>query len=227
MIMLHVLASNILAPLGQAAAIILALYMLVFILIGLGFCLLFMYGLTWVREKAELVKKLRPTVDSVNTTIESGTSETLPATVDQNNKLVQAVHRVQSVQVVQKAKIAQKQVENIGEKVDQGTDRVANTVIEFRARTVMVQGMLKTFFLPGLEGERSRRKSVLLQTALGISAPVTAIKLVGTSGSPGESSNVVIAQPNLPEGLAQPVGAGQLKPLVSAGGERADDAPGS
>src|SRR6266851_1535147 len=147
MIMLHVLASNILAPLGQAAAIILALYMLVFILIGLGFCLLFMYGLTWVREKAELVKKLRPTVDSVNTIIESGTSETLPATVD----------------------------ENIEEKVDQGTDRVANAVIEFRARTVMVQGMLKTFFLPGLEGERSRRKSVLLQTALGISAPVNAI----------------------------------------------------
>src|SRR6266852_3261920 len=182
MIMLHVLASNILAPLGQAAAIILALYMLVFILIGLGFCLLFMYGLTWVREKAELVKK---------------------------------------------AKIAQKQVENIGEKVDQGTDRVANTVIEFRARTVMVQGMLKTFFLPGLEGEGSRRKSVVLQTALDISAPVNAIKPVGTSGSPGESSNVVIAQPNLPEGLAQPVGAGQLKPLVSAGGERADDAPGS
>jgi len=225
--MLHVLASNILAPLGQAAAIILALYMFVFILIGLGFCLLFMYGLTWVREKAELVKKLRPTVNSVNTTIESGTSETLPATVDQNNKLVQAIHRVQSIEVVQKAKVAQKQVDNIEKKVDQGTDRVANAVIEFSARTAMMQGMLKAFFLPGLEGERARRKFLLRQTTPGISEPIHATRYAGASGSPGESSNVVIAQPNLPEGLAQPVGAGQLKPLVSAGGERADDAPGS
>ncbi len=223
--MLHVLASDILAPLGQAAAIILALYMLVFILIGLGFCLLMMYGLTWVREKAELVKKLRPTVDSVNTTIESGTSETLPATVDQNNKLVQAVHSIQSVQVVQKAKVAQQQVDNIEKKVDQGTDRVANAVIEFRARTVMVQGMLKAFFLPGLEGERSHRKSLLLQTALGISEPVNTTTHAGASGSPGASSNVVAAQQNLPDRSVQSTGAGQLKPLASAGGKRTDNAP--
>src|SRR5437879_2492547 len=72
--MQYVLASDPFAPWGQVAAIVLLIYLMVFILIGLVLALVLMLGLTWVREKAELIKKLRPTVDSVNTTTEAALS---------------------------------------------------------------------------------------------------------------------------------------------------------
>src|SRR5260221_4790879 len=163
--MLYLLASDPLAAWAQAAGIILAIYMFVLLLIVLALSLLFMYAFAWIREKSELVKKLHPTVDSVNIAIESTSDETLPATVDHSNRLIQAVHTLQSVQLVQKAKDVQRQAGNIEQKVEQGTGRVAGAAIEFRARTVMVQSMLKAFFLPGLTKQKPRQ--VLL--------PVTAL----------------------------------------------------
>ncbi|WP_297161526.1 hypothetical protein, partial [Thermogemmatispora sp.] len=41
-------------------------------------------------------------------------------------------------------------VRAIDRRVEQGSDRVAEAVIEFRARTMMVKEIAKAFFLPGL-----------------------------------------------------------------------------
>src|SRR5262249_44364431 len=41
-------------------------------------------------------------------------------------------------------------IHNLEKKVNQSTDKVADAVIEFRARTVQAKTMLKAFFLPGL-----------------------------------------------------------------------------
>ena len=201
--MLHILADSTLAMWGQIAAIILSIYMLVLLLVGLAFSALLMYGATWVRIKAELVKKLRPTVNGVNAAIDAPSSETLPAIVEHDNKLVQAVHAVQSAQVVQRAKAAEKQIDAIEKKVEQGADRVADVVIEMRARTVQAKGILKAFFLPGLTGQK--RRDVLLLEAARDSASGS---IPGESSvSPARSSNVVIAQPNLPDDQTKPTGS--------------------
>src|SRR5260221_823203 len=144
--MLHVLADSTLAMWGQIAAIILSIYMLVLLLVGLAFSALLMYGTTWVRIKAELVKKVRPTVNSVNVAIDTPSSETLPAIVEPDNKLVQAVHAVQSAQVVRMAKVAAKQIGTIEKDVEQGADRVADVVMRIPTRTVPSTGLLKPLF---------------------------------------------------------------------------------
>jgi hypothetical protein len=143
-----------------------------------------------------------------------------------DSRVVQVIRTVQSAQVGQKAKDAQRQVSAIEKKVEPGADRVADAVIEFRARTVMVQGVLKAFFLPGLTKQKPR-SPLMLPTAPGSGVPVnTTLSASGSiSAGAGASSNVVIAEPNLPDGHIQPAGAGQLKPQVSGGTERADDAP--
>ncbi|HCJ34088.1 MAG TPA: hypothetical protein DHV65_07275, partial [Ktedonobacter sp.] len=61
------LASDPLSVLGQISALILLLYLFVLILIGLALALVLLLGMTWVREKVSLIKKIRPTVDNVNT----------------------------------------------------------------------------------------------------------------------------------------------------------------
>lgn len=211
-------SSDPLAAWGQAAGIVLSLYMFVLLLIVLALSLLFMYAFAWIREKSELVKKLRPTVDSVNMAIESKSDETLPATIDHNDRVVQAVHTLQSVQLVQKAKDAQKQASNLEQKLEQGTSRVAGAVIEFRARTAMVQGTLKAFFLPGLTKQQPRQ-------ALLPAAERDAARRSLPAGSPGlsaESSDTVVARPSLP---AEPVGVGQSKSLVREEADRVTNAP--
>lgn len=223
--MVYVVASDILAPFGQAAAIFLAIYMFVFILIGMAISVLLTIGFTWVREKSELVKKLRPTVESVNTTIDAGDSETLPAVVDQNNKLLQTIHTIQLVQVEQKARDVQKQVNNIESKVDQGTDRIAEAVIEFRARTVMAQSMLKAFFLPGLVKQKPR-SPLLLPNLLDTSGSAKASVSVDGPGGQVETSNIVVTQQTLLGAAVQPAGVGEFSSLESEGSKRSDNAPG-
>ncbi len=51
---------------------------------------------------------------------------------------------------------------NIEQTVDRGSQRVANAVIEFHARTAMVKGMARSFFLPGLT--RTRPVAPVVQT---------------------------------------------------------------
>ena len=154
--MLYVLASDPLAPWGQVAAIILLFYMFLSVIIGLAVALGLMLGLAFVREKVELIKKLRPTVDSVNTTSEAAIKGALPPPGSSDNKIVRTVAEVPMY------------AHTVEKKVEEGSDRVASTVIEFRARTEMVKTVVKTFFLPGLA---HRNQTLLQEAGVGFRSP--------------------------------------------------------
>lgn len=156
--MFVVLASDPLAPWGQAAAILIALYLFVVVLIGLALALVLMLALGWIQQKSELVKRLRPTVDSVNTTSEAALSGKLPPPSNSDNKLIRTV-----AEVPEYAHIAE-------QKVELASDRVAHAVIEYRARTEMVKGMAKAFFLPGLTN-RPQIQTALEQEGVGFRSP--------------------------------------------------------
>lgn len=124
----------IIATGGQIAAIVIGLYAVLFILIALVFNLVMAAVLSWTREKANLVKMLRPTVNSVNKTSEAMINGTQPP--PNENKIVQIVAEGPA------------QVHKLDKQVDQVADKVANAVIEFRARTIQVQTVAKAFFTP-------------------------------------------------------------------------------
>ncbi|GAC1384475.1 MAG: hypothetical protein NVSMB33_12970 [Ktedonobacteraceae bacterium] len=193
--MYYLVAGDILSALGQTAAIILLLYLMILILIGVALRLVLMLGLTWVREKAELIKRLRPTVNSVNTTTEAAIHGTLPAS--QGNKVVRTVAEVPVY------------ARTVDQKVEQGSDKVAAAVIEFRARTEMAKGMLKAFFLPGLS---MHRKTVLEEEGIGFRSP--GYRMLLDEQTPGDESA------GYGQGYAGVVSASQLKgasvtPVVS------------
>jgi hypothetical protein len=148
MSMQYVFASTPIDAWGQAAAIILVIELFFFVLIGLILVGALMFGLAWVRQKAELIKRLRPTVESVNTTTEEAIHGTLPPPGPDENKVVRTIAEVPA------------KIDEVEKKIDKGADRVAEAVIEFRARTVMVEGIIKAFFAPRavqkqLEGRRA------------------------------------------------------------------------
>jgi len=121
---------------GQIAAIIICLFLLIFVLITLGFHLLMTVAMTWVREKSELVKKVRPLVESANETTDVVKRGVKPAVTE--NVIVRRVAEVPL------------QVQAVDKRVDQISDRVAKTTIEIRARTIQAQTIVKAFFMPGL-----------------------------------------------------------------------------
>ncbi len=133
---LLMLADNnpILATGGQIAAIIIGLYSLVFILLTVVFGLTMDAIFTWLSDKAKLIRMLRPTVESVNKTSEAMVNGTQPPAND--NRIVELVAQGPS------------QVHKLDKQVDQVTDKVANVVIEFRARTIQVQTVAKALFAP-------------------------------------------------------------------------------
>ena len=132
-----VLAVNpILAAWGQIAAIVIGIFVFVFAIIALAFNLAMSFGLAWVREKTEAVKMLRPTVESINKTTASALQGVPPSANE--NTIVRTVANIPA------------RVQAIDKQVDRTTERAANAVIEFRARTVQAQTVLKAFFLPGL-----------------------------------------------------------------------------
>jgi hypothetical protein len=124
----------VLAGFGQTAAIIICLFLLVFILITVALALGMVFATSWIREKAELVKMLRPTVDSVNKTSEEAL-QGQPAAEDKN-AIIRAVSKVPVG------------MHAADKKVDEATDKVAHGVIEFRARTLQVQTVVKAFLFP-------------------------------------------------------------------------------
>ncbi len=138
MILHLVLGDNnpILATGGQIAAIVIGLYALVFILIALVFNFAMAFAASWVREKANLIKMLRPTVESVNKTSEALVDGTSPPAND--NKIVRTVAEGPA------------RVHTLDKQTDQLADKVANGAIEFRARTMQVQTVVKAFFAPKL-----------------------------------------------------------------------------
>ncbi len=155
---------DILIQLGYAAAIILLIYMLINILLGLALAVGLMFATAWVGDKAELIKKLRPTIRDVNEALRN------PEAVkgESAQGLVKVIHAVQSAAIPQKVAGVEHSVQSVEQKVNQGADRVAGAMIEFRARTAQVQGVLKAFFLPGLT-RKSPYRHVLPEVAMGVS----------------------------------------------------------
>jgi hypothetical protein len=133
-------ANTVLATLGQIAAIVICLFVLIFVLLAVVFNVLMAFAMTWVSEKIDLIKMLRPTVESINKTSEL-VSQGVAPTESENT----VVRRVASLPANMHA---------VDEKVEQFTDRIANVVIEFRARTVQVQTVIKAFLLPGMIGPK-------------------------------------------------------------------------
>jgi uncharacterized membrane protein YccC len=145
----YVLASSGLAPWGQTAAIILALYTFVSIIVGLALVAALMFAFAWLREKSELIKRLRPTINETNSALEIvKRGDPLPSEMARN-KLVSAVAQAPKI-----ATSLPSRASSIDAKVERGSERVADVVIEFRARTQMVKGMARAFFLPGLTKRR-------------------------------------------------------------------------
>ena len=155
---------DILVQLGYVAAIILLIYMLVNILIGLALAVGLMFATSWVGDKAELIKKLRPTIRDVNEALRN------PESVkgESAHGLVKVIHSVQSAGIPQKVEGIEHSVQSVEQKVNQGADRVAGAMIEFRARTAQAQGVLKAFFLPGLT-RKSPYRHVIPEVAMGVS----------------------------------------------------------
>jgi hypothetical protein len=185
--------NEILAIWGQIAAIILVIELFLLIVIAVALNAALAFAFAWVREKVELVKKLRPVVDSVNTTTEAAIKGTLPEARTDENKIVRTVAQIPA------------QANAIEGKVVQGTDRVANAVIEFRARTVMVEGIVKAFFLPGLMRPKPRFPE--------IESPEPKLLLEGRSeevkrpGEPADGRADLVA----PEGRLEPAGASRAQ----------------
>ncbi len=143
--MAHVLASDGLTPWGQAGAIILALYLFLSIIIGLALVAALMFGLAWIRQKAELLRQLRPQVMQMNQVVEvARRGDPLPSQVA-DNRIIAAVAQAPRV-----AENIAARASSIEQSVDRGSQRVADVVIELHARTVMIKGMAKAFFFPGL-----------------------------------------------------------------------------
>jgi predicted PurR-regulated permease PerM len=129
-------ANPVLAMLGQIAAIVICLFVLLFVLLAVAFNVLMTFAMTWVSEKVNSIKMLRPTVESINKASESVSQGMAPAA---NENAI--VRRVASLPT---------NMHTVDQKVEQSTDRIASAVIEFRARTVQAKTVIKAFFLPSI-----------------------------------------------------------------------------
>lgn len=134
--------NSILAAAGQIAAFIICLFLLILVVLAVAVNLGMAFGLSILRDKAEAVKKLRPYVESINTeTRESVRNNALPE--ESENPVARAVANVPL------------QMNKIDQKVEQTSDRVANAVIEFRARAEQAKMIARVFFLPGSLKQRA------------------------------------------------------------------------
>ncbi|MBX5458694.1 MAG: hypothetical protein IRZ31_17515 [Thermogemmatispora sp.] len=145
---LAALAADPLETWGQIAAIVLAIELFVFILLALGLSIGLFFAFAWVQEKSELIKRLRPAVDQLNQALETSPTERPTEGGALEHPLVQGVVNLPE------------RVRAVDRRVEQGSDRVAEAVIEFRARTVMVKEMARAFFLPGLVRREARQREL-------------------------------------------------------------------
>lgn len=130
----------ILAMGGQIAAIIICVFLFIMVILLLAVNLGSAFAFAWLREKIQVIKKLRPVVDSVNKSSEAAL-QGVPA-AENENTVVRAVASVPAG------------LHTANHKVEQTSRKVANAVIEFRARTVQVQTIAKAMLLPGLNRRR-------------------------------------------------------------------------
>jgi hypothetical protein len=178
---------------GQIAAIVICLYIVVFVIITLGFNFAMALGLDWLRQKVELLKMLRPAVDSVNKTTEA-VEQGVPATTNEN-AIVRTVATVPA------------RVQGVDKKVDQISERVINTMIEVRARTVQAKTIAKAFFLPGAMQRKPR--GVLGEEGLEFESPGYQILMKEQASQEREREPVAASVGE--GGYAQSVESSQLK----------------
>lgn len=155
--MMHLVLGDdaLLASLGQIAAIIIALFFFLLILLLLAFHLLMSFLTSWLREKAELLKLLRPVVESVNTAHTAAQNGVAP---DTNQSVV-----------VRTVATLPSRLQSVDQRVVGTSDRVLGTVIEMRARAAQAKAIAKAFFLPGLA--RRERISQVDQEGLEFASP--------------------------------------------------------
>ncbi|MBV9690815.1 MAG: hypothetical protein JO202_14040 [Ktedonobacteraceae bacterium] len=123
-----------LAVLGQIAAIIICIYIVIFAVIALVFNIVLAFGLAWVGEKAALLTTLRSTIDSVNKTTEAAI-QGRPVSVNENSLVSTIAQGPARIYALDKG-------------VDRGARRVVGTLIEFSARTAQIQGIIKALVEP-------------------------------------------------------------------------------
>lgn len=137
-------ANPIIAAGGQAAAIILCIFLLISVILMLAINLGLAFVLAWIREKANVIKLLRPTVDSVN-------------------KSSEAALQGKEIEAIEESKVAHTvaalpgSVYNIDQTVHQASSKVANAAIEFRARTAQAQAIVMTFLAPNAYRQKEMR----------------------------------------------------------------------
>lgn len=153
-----VLAVNpLLASMGQIAALVICLFSLIFIVITVVFNLVMSFAMSWLREKAELIKMLRPYVESVNTTSKAAERGIAPA-----------ADKPAPARIAGQLPL---RVNEADKKVEQVSDRVTNVVIEFRARTIQAKTMAKAFFLPGLMRKESSDETLVNEAGQQFASP--------------------------------------------------------
>jgi len=228
MLLLILADEDLLTTLGRIAALVLVIYVFLFAVLFFVGSLLLLYGNAWVRDKVGLLHQLRSIVESIDTVIHTPPNESLPTKFEPDSRfgqVLQAIHTAQAVQVVEIAKNTQKQVNNIEKKVEPVADRIADGVIEFRARTVMAQTMLKAFFLPGMV-KLKPRGPLLLPEAIDIERSMQAEVTMEDSSLHAISSNVVITQLDPSGENAHTTVIRDTKGLVGEGTEQSKNAPG-
>jgi hypothetical protein len=137
-------ANPIIALGGQIAAIVLCISLLISVLLMLALNVGLAFMLAWIRQKANAIKLLRPTVDSVNKSSEAALQGREIETTE-GNKLARTAASLPG------------SVHALDQKVEQVSGKVASAAIELRARAVQAQTIVKTFLAPST----SRQKAVL------------------------------------------------------------------
>ena len=176
-----------LAAFGQTAAIIIGLYFLVFILITLALALVMVFATAWIREKSELIKMLRPTVDSVNQTSEAAIQGQEPG--EDKHAIIRTIAKVPAG------------MHTADKKVDEVTDKVAHGAIEFRARMLQVQTVATAFLFP---------KTTTRQTELPVTEDNLELHSPGDRETLKEKTLTAITS-NQNNGHVQSAGASPLK----------------
>ena len=228
--MLHVILADddLLTTLGRIAALVLVIYVFLFAVLFFVGSLLLLYANAWVRDKVTLLHQLRTIVDSIDAVLHTPPNDSLPAALEPDDRfgqVLQAIHTAQSVQVLEMARNAQKQVNTIEKKVEPVADRIADGVMEFRARTVMVQGMLKAFFVPGMV-KLKPREPLLLPQATDVERSNPAEISVDGSDLHDGSPNIIVTQIDPTGESASLTGTRETEVLSSEGTEQSTNAPG-
>ncbi len=175
------MVSPILSTAGQIAAIVICLFIFIFVLLAVAINLGLAFGAGWLNEKVKIIKVLRPYVDSVNETTEAAEHGIKPS--PQANPVARTVANVPLT------------MHKVDQNVDQVSDKVANVVIEARARANQVGAVAKAIFLPGLV-RREQLSARSADTGASIDPVSPGYRMSIAQQKPGEVAKVSTAEDN-------------------------------